>query len=166
MKTGFGYIRVSTQKQGEGVSLEAQRDAIAEFAHANQIVVTDWFAQGSTAGAARAGLDLEMPGPGRFFGPALAEAVRVFVGLHQLGADRQDHCRLGFAGMARTGRSQAAALVELLGLGRGRDQEGAHGEKKKPPEPRGRHGETGATGERKDSLHDSIHLSSGAWGRR
>jgi beta-glucosidase len=40
-------------------------------------VVTDWFALGSTAAAARAGLDLEMPGPGRFYGfPALAEAVR------------------------------------------------------------------------------------------
>lgn len=49
MKTGFGYIRVSTQKQGEGVSLEAQRDAIAEFAHANRIVVTDWFTEKETA---------------------------------------------------------------------------------------------------------------------
>ncbi len=39
-------------------------------------VLTDWFANGSTVGAARAGQDLEMPGPGRFFGPALAESVR------------------------------------------------------------------------------------------
>jgi len=40
-------------------------------------VVTDWYALGSTAAAARAGLDLEMPGPARFYGfPALAEAVR------------------------------------------------------------------------------------------
>jgi beta-glucosidase len=39
-------------------------------------VVTDWFGQGSTAGSARAGLDLEMPGPGRIYGPALADAVR------------------------------------------------------------------------------------------
>jgi beta-glucosidase len=40
-------------------------------------VVTDWYALGSTAPAARAGLDLEMPGPGRFYGfPALTEAVR------------------------------------------------------------------------------------------
>ena len=39
-------------------------------------VLTDWFANGSTEGAARAGTDLEMPGPARFFGPALAEAVR------------------------------------------------------------------------------------------
>ena len=39
-------------------------------------VVSDWFGLGSTAGSARAGLDLEMPGPGRSFGPALADAVR------------------------------------------------------------------------------------------
>jgi beta-glucosidase len=39
-------------------------------------VVTDWLAAGSTATAAAAGVDLEMPGPGRFYGPALAEAVR------------------------------------------------------------------------------------------
>lgn len=39
-------------------------------------VVSDWFGIGSTAGSARAGLDLEMPGPARIFGPALADAVR------------------------------------------------------------------------------------------
>ena len=39
-------------------------------------VVSDWFAMGSTVGSAVAGCDLEMPGPGRFFGPALAAAVR------------------------------------------------------------------------------------------
>jgi beta-glucosidase len=39
-------------------------------------VLTDWFANGTTVGAAHAGTDLEMPGPGRFFGPALADAVR------------------------------------------------------------------------------------------
>ena len=39
-------------------------------------VVTDWFAQGDTAAAARAGLDLEMPGPRRFFGAKVADAVR------------------------------------------------------------------------------------------
>ncbi|MCU1395929.1 MAG: glycoside hydrolase, family 3 domain protein [Ilumatobacteraceae bacterium] len=39
-------------------------------------VVTDWFAGGSTGGAARAGLDLEMPGPSRFYGRQLGEAVR------------------------------------------------------------------------------------------
>jgi beta-glucosidase len=39
-------------------------------------VVSDWFARGSTAGSIRAGLDLEMPGPGRVYGDALASAVR------------------------------------------------------------------------------------------
>jgi len=38
-------------------------------------VLTDWCSLGSTVGSAEAGLDLEMPGPGRFFGPALARAV-------------------------------------------------------------------------------------------
>jgi beta-glucosidase len=39
-------------------------------------VVTDWFSVGSTQASSAAGLDLQMPGPGRYFGPALAEAVR------------------------------------------------------------------------------------------
>jgi beta-glucosidase len=38
-------------------------------------VVTDWFGVATTAGSATAGVDLEMPGPGRAFGPALAAAV-------------------------------------------------------------------------------------------
>lgn len=40
------------------------------------LVMTDWWASVSTVEAALSGLDLEMPGPGRSFGPALAEAVR------------------------------------------------------------------------------------------
>ncbi|MDG2306636.1 MAG: glycoside hydrolase family 3 C-terminal domain-containing protein [Candidatus Binatia bacterium] len=40
------------------------------------IVMTDWFSAGDTAGSSRAGLDLQMPGPGRFFGAVIAEAVR------------------------------------------------------------------------------------------
>ena len=40
------------------------------------IVMTDWFGLTTTVDAAHAGLDLEMPGPARSFGPALAEAVR------------------------------------------------------------------------------------------
>jgi beta-glucosidase len=39
------------------------------------IVMTDWWASVSTVEAAEAGLDIEMPGPGRSFGPALARAV-------------------------------------------------------------------------------------------
>lgn len=40
------------------------------------LVMTDWFGLSRTAEAARAGLDLEMPGPARSYGPALAAAVR------------------------------------------------------------------------------------------
>jgi beta-glucosidase len=40
------------------------------------VVMTDWWALASTVEAAKAGLDLEMPGPGRAFGPPLAAAVR------------------------------------------------------------------------------------------
>ena len=39
-------------------------------------VVTDWFGVTGTTASAEAGVDLEMPGPGRAFGPALAAAVR------------------------------------------------------------------------------------------
>ncbi len=40
------------------------------------VVVTDWFAVASTEGSSAAGLDVEMPGPGRAYGAALAQAVR------------------------------------------------------------------------------------------
>ncbi|MGH9249100.1 MAG: beta-glucosidase H [Acidimicrobiales bacterium] len=39
-------------------------------------VVTDWFGVAGTVASAEAGVDLEMPGPARAFGPALAAAVR------------------------------------------------------------------------------------------
>jgi beta-glucosidase len=39
-------------------------------------VVTDWFSVASPVASSAAGLDLEMPGPGRAYGPALADAVR------------------------------------------------------------------------------------------
>ncbi|MCP5069036.1 MAG: beta-glucosidase, partial [bacterium] len=40
------------------------------------LVISDWFAVVDTLGPANGGLDLEMPGPPRFFGPALAQAVK------------------------------------------------------------------------------------------
>lgn len=49
MKTCFGYVRVSTQRQGEGVSLEAQRDAIEQFAARNGITISNWFEEKVTA---------------------------------------------------------------------------------------------------------------------
>lgn len=49
MKPCFGYIRVSTQKQGEGVSLEAQKDAITVFASRNNLTVSKWFEEKETA---------------------------------------------------------------------------------------------------------------------
>ena len=49
MKQCFGYVRVSTLKQGEGVSLEAQRDAILRFAGKNDITITRWFEEQQTA---------------------------------------------------------------------------------------------------------------------
>ena len=45
----FGYVRVSTVKQGEGVSLEAQRDAITAFAEKNDLTITRWFEETETA---------------------------------------------------------------------------------------------------------------------
>jgi site-specific DNA recombinase len=49
MKPCFGYIRVSTQKQGEGVSLDAQKDAITGFASRNNLSVIKWFEEKQTA---------------------------------------------------------------------------------------------------------------------
>ena len=39
-------------------------------------VLTDWYGVASTVGSNAAGVDLEMPGPGRAYGSALADAVR------------------------------------------------------------------------------------------
>lgn len=49
MKQCFGYVRVSTVKQGDGVSLVAQREAIAAFASRNNIEVIKWFEEKETA---------------------------------------------------------------------------------------------------------------------
>jgi beta-glucosidase len=40
------------------------------------LIMSDWLATHSTSPAANAGLDLEMPGPARYFGKALIEAVK------------------------------------------------------------------------------------------
>ena len=49
MKRCFGYVRVSTLKQGEGVSLDAQKEAILAFADKHEITITSWFEEQETA---------------------------------------------------------------------------------------------------------------------
>jgi DNA invertase Pin-like site-specific DNA recombinase len=49
MKTCFAYVRVSSVKQGEGASLEAQRRVITEYATANRLTITQWFEELETA---------------------------------------------------------------------------------------------------------------------
>src|SRR5438132_7175066 len=49
MKKFFGYIRVSTPKQGQGVALQEQRDAIVRFAERNSFQIATWFEEKETA---------------------------------------------------------------------------------------------------------------------
>lgn len=49
MKSCFGYIRVSTLKQGEGVSMQEQKDAILAFASRSSLDVIKWFEEKETA---------------------------------------------------------------------------------------------------------------------
>ena len=49
MKPYFGYIRVSTPKQGRGVSLEEQRAAILAFAERRGLRIAQWFVETETA---------------------------------------------------------------------------------------------------------------------
>lgn len=49
MKPCFGYIRVSTVRQGDGASLEAQKDAITGFASQNNLKIIKWFEELETA---------------------------------------------------------------------------------------------------------------------
>jgi DNA invertase Pin-like site-specific DNA recombinase len=49
MKNVYGYIRVSTQKQGDGVSLEVQKEEIAQFATKNNLSIIKWFKEKKSA---------------------------------------------------------------------------------------------------------------------
>jgi site-specific DNA recombinase len=49
MKNVYGYIRVSTVKQGEGVSLIAQKEAINNYASKYNLNITTWFEEKETA---------------------------------------------------------------------------------------------------------------------
>lgn len=52
MKQLFAYIRVSTAKQGQGVSLQEQRAAIERFALKAGAEITEWFEERKTAAKA------------------------------------------------------------------------------------------------------------------
>jgi DNA invertase Pin-like site-specific DNA recombinase len=49
MKPYFGYVRVSTPKQGQGVSLQEQRAAISAHASRNGLAIVEWFEEKETA---------------------------------------------------------------------------------------------------------------------
>ena len=49
MKSYFGYIRVSTPKQGRGVSLDEQRAAILAYADRHGLKIANWFVGTETA---------------------------------------------------------------------------------------------------------------------
>lgn len=49
MNSYLGYIRVSTAKQGEGVSLEAQKEAISRYAERYGFQIARWFEELETA---------------------------------------------------------------------------------------------------------------------
>ncbi len=49
MKKVFGYTRVSTIKQGNGVSLIEQREAIGRYAVRNNLEIVEWFEERETA---------------------------------------------------------------------------------------------------------------------
>jgi len=49
MKKVFGYIRVSTVKQGTGVSLQEQKEAIVQYAEKHDLTIVEWFEELETA---------------------------------------------------------------------------------------------------------------------
>lgn len=49
MKKVYGYIRVSTVKQGTGVSLQEQKEAIIRYAEKHQLNIIEWFEEKETA---------------------------------------------------------------------------------------------------------------------
>ncbi len=56
MKKYFGYIRVSTPRQGQGVSLQEQKSAILELAKRQGLSIVEWFEERETA--AKTGRDV------------------------------------------------------------------------------------------------------------
>ncbi len=48
-KSVYGYIRVSTKKQGDGVSLEVQKNDIIRFAQTKNLHIAEWFEEQKSA---------------------------------------------------------------------------------------------------------------------
>ena len=67
------YNKINGQWASENFNLLSE--ILKEEWEYDGIVMSDWFAYGSTVGSAKAGLDLEMPGPPRLFGHALMSAI-------------------------------------------------------------------------------------------
>jgi DNA invertase Pin-like site-specific DNA recombinase len=49
MNSYFGYVRVSTARQGEGVSLDQQKSAIEAYARVHSLSIVDWFEEKESA---------------------------------------------------------------------------------------------------------------------
>jgi site-specific DNA recombinase len=49
MKNYYGYIRVSTARQGEGVSLQQQKAAIEQYSQRHSLQISQWFEELETA---------------------------------------------------------------------------------------------------------------------
>lgn len=49
MSKHYGYVRVSTTKQGDGVSLEEQRESIQRYARKHDLEIIRWFEEKETA---------------------------------------------------------------------------------------------------------------------
>lgn len=103
------------------------------------LVMTDWWGLLDTCAAAEAGLDLEMPGPARYYGPAVADAVRrgelgeerldeivhrivsVFLRLEEMGGVEGDVCERSLdtparRRFARTVSTESMVLIKNEGL--------------------------------------------------
>lgn len=98
MKRCFGYVRVSTVKQGDGVSLVAQREAILAFASRNNIEIVKWFEEKETA--AKRGRPL--------FNQMVKELYRGKA--HGLVIHKIDRSARNFADWARIGDLQDAGI--------------------------------------------------------
>jgi len=79
VREGGGWGLMTAYNRLNGVYCSEHRwlldDVLREEWGFDGMVVTDWFANGSTEGAVAARLTLEMPGRGRFYGKRLAAAV-------------------------------------------------------------------------------------------